>query len=62
MHVIMIISETDEYDLDKADIINSKPKLSEIKNHLNIFIKYVKDKNISAYYEYLRHLCELIIK
>ncbi|XP_060846462.1 tigger transposable element-derived protein 7-like [Rhopalosiphum padi] len=59
-------SETDEYDQDEADDnVNPKPKLGEIKDHLNIVIKYVEDnnnENISAYYEHLRHLRELIIK
>lgn len=33
-----------------------KPKLGEIKDHLNIVVKYVEDnhdENIHAYYEYL---------
>lgn len=59
-------SETDECDQDEADNnINPKQKLGEIKDHLNIVIKYVEDnndENISAYYEHLRHLRELIIK
>jgi len=29
-------SETDEYDQDEADDVNPKPKLGEIKDHLNI--------------------------
>ncbi|KAK9752384.1 hypothetical protein QE152_g4270 [Popillia japonica] len=53
--------ETNEYDQDEAgDTI--KPKLNEIKDHLNIVINYVEDngvENISTYYE---HLGELIIK
>jgi len=59
-------SEIDEYDQDEADDnVNPKSKLGEIKDHLNIVIKYVEDnnnENISAYYEHLRHLRELIIK
>ncbi|XP_025207667.1 tigger transposable element-derived protein 7-like [Melanaphis sacchari] len=60
-------SETDEYDHNEADDnVNPKPpKLGEIKDHLNIVIKYVEDnndENIFAYYEHLRHLRELIIK
>jgi len=60
-------SETDEVsDQDGADDnVNTKQKLGEIKDHLNIVIKYVEnnnDENISTYYEHLRHLRELIIK
>lgn len=59
-------SEMGEYDQDKADDNdNSKPKFGEIKDHLNIVIKYIEDnndKNIPAYYEHLRYLRELIIK
>ncbi|XP_060870177.1 tigger transposable element-derived protein 7-like [Metopolophium dirhodum] len=58
--------ESDEYDQEEADDnVNPKPKLGEIKDHLNIVIKYVEDnndENISAYHEHLRHLRELIIK
>ncbi|KAE9526719.1 hypothetical protein AGLY_013367 [Aphis glycines] len=53
-------SETDECDQDEAENnIKPKQKLGEIKDHLNIVIKYVEDnddENISAYYEHLRHL------
>ncbi|XP_022173408.1 uncharacterized protein LOC111035893 [Myzus persicae] len=56
-------SETDEYDQDEADDnVYPKPKLGEIKDHLNIVIKYVEDKyneNVSAHYENLRHLREV---
>jgi len=59
-------SETDDCDQDEVDNnIIPKQKLGEIKDHLNIVIKYVEDnnnENISAYYEHLRHLRELIIK
>jgi len=59
-------SETDEYEQDEVDdSIKSKPKLGEIKDHLNIVLKYVEDnddENISAYYEHLRHLHELLIR
>lgn len=59
-------SETDEYEQDEVDdSIKSKPKLVEIKDHLNIVLKYVEDnddENISAYYEHLKHLHELLIQ
>ncbi|XP_050527960.1 tigger transposable element-derived protein 7-like [Daktulosphaira vitifoliae] len=59
-------SETDEYEQDEVDdSIKSKPKLGEIKDHLNIVLKYVEDNDdekISAYYEHLRHLRELLIR
>lgn len=54
-------NEQDEVD----DSIKSKLKLGEIKDHLNIVLKYVEDnddENISAYYEYLRQLHELLIQ
>lgn len=59
-------SETDEYEQDELDdSIKSKPKLGEIKDHLNVVLKFVEDnddENISAYYEHLRHLRELLIR
>lgn len=43
-------SETDEYEQDEADDnVNPKPKLGEMKDHLNIVIKYVEDNNNETY-------------
>lgn len=59
-------SEPGEYDQDEAgDIINHRPKISVIKDHLNTVIKYIEDindENTSAYYEHLRHLHEILKK
>lgn len=60
----VIASESSETD-EAEDIINPILKLSEMKDHLNIVIKYVADiydENISTYYKHLRHLHELINK
>lgn len=38
---IVIATETDEAD----NIINPMPKLSEIKYHLNVVIRYAEDNN-----------------
>lgn len=59
------VAEEDDDDDDEADDINPKPKLSEVKDHIDCVIKYVSESSneqVSGYYEHLRHLRHLIVQ
>ena len=63
--IVDYVNNMDSDSESDDDVPVSKIKLSEVKQHLNYVIDFVEqsdNKEISAYYNHMRHLHELIVK